>query len=57
MIIDSLNLADATQLKQDIRSHGPYLTGVEPTTLLQKYLISIDELSGLIYAYSLMRPE
>jgi predicted hydrolase (HD superfamily) len=56
-IIDSLNLEDATQLKQDIRSHGPYLTWVEPTTLLQKYLISIDELSGLIYAYSLMRPE
>jgi hypothetical protein len=44
-IIDSLGLEDAKQLKQDIRSHGPYLTGVEPTTLLQKYLISIDELS------------
>jgi len=56
-IIDSLWIEDSTQLKQDIRSHGPYLTGVEPTTLLQKYLISIDELSGLIHAYSLIRPE
>lgn len=55
-MINGLGLSDATQLKTDIRSHGPSLTGVEPTTLIQKYLIAIDELSGLIHAYSLMRP-
>lgn len=55
-MINGLGLSDTTQLKTDIRSHGPSLTGVEPTTLIQKYLIAIDELSGLIHAYSLMRP-
>lgn len=56
-IIDSLALSDSAQLKADIRSHAPFLTGVEPSSLIQKYIISIDELSGLIHAYSLMRPE
>lgn len=56
-IIASLWLEDDTQLKADIRAHAPFLTGVEPTSLVQKYIISIDELSGLIHAYSLMRPE
>lgn len=56
-IIDSLALSDSSQLKADIRSHAPFLTGVEPSSLIQKYIISIDELSGLIHAYSLMRPE
>ena len=56
-IIDSLSLTDSAQLKADIRSHAPSLTGVEPSSLIQKYIISIDELSGLIHAYSLMRPE
>lgn len=56
-IIDSLSLEDSTQLKADIRAHAPFLTGVEPSTLIQKYIISVDELSGLIHAYSLMRPE
>lgn len=56
-IIDSLSLEDSSQLKADIRSHAPSLTGVEPSSLIQKYIISIDELSGLVHAYSLMRPE
>lgn len=55
-IIDELDTNyDKEQLKQDIRSHWPYLSGIEPTTLIQKYLISIDELSWLMYAYARMR--
>ncbi len=48
---------DAPQgLRDDIKSHGERLTGVPVNTKLRKYLASIDELSGFIYAYSLMRP-
>lgn len=39
----------------DIRTHYPTQTMLEPTTLIQKYLISIDELSGLMFAYSRIR--
>ena len=49
---------DTTMIDQiiiDIKSHAPGLSGVQPQTLLQKYLISIDELSGLMHAYSRMR--
>jgi hypothetical protein len=42
-------------LVADIRTHYPSKTQLEPSTLIQKYLISIDELSGLMYAYSRMR--
>lgn len=44
------------QLRDDIRSHGERLTGVPVDSLLRKYLASVDELSGFLYAYSLMRP-
>lgn len=56
-ILLELNLEESlhNQLLQDIRSHGPYLSGIHPTTQLQKYLISIDELSGLMYAYARMK--
>ncbi|MEO7266149.1 MAG: HD domain-containing protein [Ferruginibacter sp.] len=40
-----------------IASHGPNHFGVEPMTKMDKILYAIDELSGLIHAYSLMRPE
>ncbi len=40
-----------------IASHGPNYFGVEPETKMDKMLYAIDELSGLIHAYSLMRPE
>jgi putative nucleotidyltransferase with HDIG domain len=40
----------------DIRSHYTSKTAVPVDSLIRKYLISIDELSGLIHAYSLMRP-
>lgn len=40
-----------------IASHGPNHFGVEPETTMDKMLYAFDELSGLIHAYSLMRPE
>jgi predicted hydrolase (HD superfamily) len=40
-----------------IASHGPDHFGVEPETNMDKMLFAFDELSGLIHAYSLMRPE
>ena len=39
-----------------IASHGPNHFGVEPITKMDKMLFAFDELSGLIHAYSLMRP-
>lgn len=39
-----------------IASHGPNHFGVEPVTRMDKMLFAFDELSGLIHAYSLMRP-
>lgn len=40
-----------------IASHGPNHFGVEPETAMDKMLYAFDELSGLIHAYALMRPE
>ena len=39
-----------------IASHGLMHFGVEPETAMDKMLYAFDELSGLIHAYSLMRP-
>lgn len=39
-----------------IASHGPNHFGVEPESKMDKMLYAFDELSGLIHAYSLMRP-
>lgn len=39
-----------------IASHGPRVFGVEPVSTMDKMIYAIDELSGLIHAYSLMRP-
>jgi predicted hydrolase (HD superfamily) len=39
-----------------IASHGPAHFGVTPVTRMDKMLYAFDELSGLIHAYSLMRP-
>ena len=39
-----------------IASHGPAHFGVEPESNMDKMLFAFDELSGLIHAYSLMRP-
>ena len=40
-----------------IASHGPLHFGVEPESKMDKMLYAFDELSGLVHAYSLMRPE
>lgn len=40
-----------------IASHGPLHFGVEPQSRMDKMLYAFDELSGLIHAYSLMRPD
>ena len=40
-----------------IASHGPAHFGVEPETKMDRMLYAFDELSGLVHAYSLMRPE
>lgn len=39
-----------------IASHGPAHFGVEPVSRMDQMLYAFDELSGLIHAYSLMRP-
>ena len=39
-----------------IASHGPAHFGVVPETGMDKMLYAFDELSGLIHAYALMRP-
>jgi predicted hydrolase (HD superfamily) len=39
-----------------IASHGPAHFGVDPVTAMDKMLYAFDELSGLVHAYSLMRP-
>ena len=44
-------------IKHAIASNGPNYFGVEPETKMDKMLYAFDELSGLIHAYSLMRPE
>ena len=40
-----------------IASHGPRYFGVEPESTMDKMIYMFDELSGLIHAYSLMRPD
>jgi predicted hydrolase (HD superfamily) len=44
------------QIIHAIASHGPNYFGVYPETKMDKMLYAFDELSGLIHAYSLMRP-
>jgi putative nucleotidyltransferase with HDIG domain len=44
------------ELIHAIEAHAYSLTGVEPETDLAAALIAVDELSGFLYAYSLMRP-
>ena len=49
----------STEDIETIISHGYGLTGAEikPVTDCQKSLFAVDELTGIVYAYSLMRPE
>jgi predicted hydrolase (HD superfamily) len=39
-----------------IASHGPNHFGVDPENQMDKMLFAFDELSGLIHAYSILRP-
>jgi predicted hydrolase (HD superfamily) len=56
-IIEELEKRDVDpEIIHAIASHGPAHFGVEPQTKMDKMLYAFDELSGLIHAYSLMRP-
>lgn len=56
-IIEELENRDIDpEVLHAIASHGPAHFGVEPETNIDKMLYAFDELSGLIHAYSLMRP-
>ena len=39
-----------------VQAHAPNRTGVEPETLMERVLFACDELSGLVYACCLVRP-
>ena len=57
-IIEELELRNIDpEIIHAIASHGPNYFGVTPETKMDKMLYAFDELSGLIHAYSLMRPE
>lgn len=45
-----------SELIEAIRAHAPERTGKQPETLIERYLFACDELSGLMHAASLMRP-
>jgi len=56
-IIEELEVRNVDpEIIHAIASHGPAHFGVEPETKMDKMLYAFDELSGLIHAYSLMRP-
>lgn len=57
MMMDEIDASQ--QMRDDIRSHGSKSMPDMPAadTLIRKYLICADELSGLMYAYARMRPE
>jgi len=57
-IIEELEIRNIDpEVMHAIASHGPVHFGVEPETKMDQMLYAFDELSGLIHAYSLMRPE
>lgn len=56
-IIEHLEADDIDpEIIRAIASHGPLHFGVEPVSRIDQLLYAFDELSGLIHAYSLMRP-
>lgn len=46
----------STELTEAVKAHAPERTGKEPEAELERYLFACDELSGFMYAVSLMRP-
>lgn len=53
-IVGEINLPQC--LVDDIKSHYTAKTSVAISSLLRRYLVSVDELTGFVYAVSLMRP-
>ncbi len=54
--VNKLLIDYPAELKQAVLAHASCRTGVQPQSLLDKYLFACDELSGFLHAYSLMRP-
>jgi len=53
-IVGEIHLSQC--LMDDIKSHYTIKTSVAVSSLLRRYLVSVDELTGFIYAVGLMRP-
>ncbi|MCH7565982.1 MAG: HD domain-containing protein [Gemmatimonadetes bacterium] len=45
-----------SEIIRAVQAHAPNRTGVEPETLMERVLFACDELSGLVYACCLVRP-
>ncbi len=45
------------ELVHAVDAHAHSITGTQPKADLAKVLLAVDELTGFLYAYSLMRPE
>jgi lysyl-tRNA synthetase class 2 len=54
--ITEILVAYPEELKNAIAAHAPSRTGKQPETTIEKYLFASDELSGIMHAVSLMRP-
>jgi len=54
--VNSLLTEYPQALRRAVLAHGPEITGVEPDSLMERYLFACDEISGFLHAYSLMRP-
>lgn len=46
----------SVEVIEAVRAHAPDRTGKQPETEIERYLFACDELSGFMYAVSLMRP-
>jgi putative nucleotidyltransferase with HDIG domain len=44
------------ELIEAVKAHAPERTGKKPESEIEKYLFACDEISGFMYAVSLMRP-
>lgn len=51
---DEINLPQS--IRTDIKSHAHFITWVQPTTLLWKYLCALDELTGFVGAVARVQP-
>jgi len=54
--INELLVEYPAELINAVTAHAPERTGKHPETLIEKYLFACDEISGLMNAISLMRP-